>query len=407
MVGNEMEAKQSSKKLMTSHTFSGTFPSPESPPGSEDGRAMGHYPKEWYSERVPQSGYGARKGYAATAALLPFSSGRALPSKWDDAERWISSPVSVGNANNYFYGTGVHKGSHVGYKAQRRAKSKSGPLGPAGSGLYGNYNTFSPVLGMGVINGGKWRNSLAGESSAEVGVQLEGLDISRGGGSSGSGGGGDKGRRRSCPGHDDPEWLNVWTDPFSPSDKHANDDTGTINDNDNDNNNAVCKEEAIVDRVVSRRDMATQMYPESENSSLYSANSPSSLLRNNEPTMNSIRSPEFEVRDVQIDRQTSGTTQRRNLQMDEANDNFSYSSTIVNEDDKMFKLQREKARINAWENLQKANAESAIQKLEIKREYISFVKDEIGKEKGGIDGEDNRKAKKGRNESRKDEGLTC
>ncbi|XP_074308776.1 uncharacterized protein LOC141643491 [Silene latifolia] len=372
MVGNEMEKIKSSKKLMTSHTFSGTFPSPESTPGSEDGRAMGHYPKGWYSERVPQSGNRAKKGYAATAALLPFSSGRALPSKWDDAERWISSPVSVGNVSNY--GTGLHKGSgsHLGYKAQRRAKSKSGPLGPAGSGLYGNYNTFSPVLGVGVINGGKWRNSLTGEPSAEVGGQLlEGLDISggdSGGSGSGSGSGGrvDKGRRRSCPGHDDPEWMNMWTDPFSHNDKHANDDTGTVNDNDN--NNAVGKEEAIVDRVISRRDMATQMYPESETSSLYSANSPISLLHNNQPNMNSIQSPEFEVRDVQIDRQTSGKTQRRSPQMNESNDNFSYSTTIVNEDDKTLKIQREEARINAWENLQKANAESAIQKLEMKLE---------------------------------------
>ncbi|KAK9713531.1 hypothetical protein RND81_06G033400 [Saponaria officinalis] len=347
-----MERKLGKKVLMTSNTFSGTFQSPESSLCSEDDRANTGNSKGWYSERVPQSGYRARKGYVAASALMPFSSGRALPSKWDDAERWISSPLSVGDC-----------GSHL---AQRRAKSKSGPLGPTGVGLCGGYNSFSPVFGVGVIGGGKWRNSIAGESTAAVGVV------------GGSGGGGGDGRRRSCPGHGEPEWLDLWGGPLSLTDKRdvnmdndgfesnlAHDHFDSINsssNNDDDNNNNACIDESKVDRVISRRDMATQMYPESESSSPISAYSPSPLLEN-EPNYMNNQSPEFEVRDVQIDRQSSKTTQ--NLKANEVPHNF---STFVDEDTKMFKLQRKEARIKAWENLQKAKAESAIQKLEMKLE---------------------------------------
>lgn len=59
----------------------------------------------------------SRRHISATA-LMPFNSGRALPSKWDDAERWITSPVS---------GYGIPKTSTV--QSPRQPKSKSGPLG--------------------------------------------------------------------------------------------------------------------------------------------------------------------------------------------------------------------------------------------------------------------------------------
>ncbi|KAL9241567.1 hypothetical protein vseg_015667 [Gypsophila vaccaria] len=339
---------------MTSNTFSGTFPSPESPLCSEDGRAEGN-PKGWYSERVPpqQSGYRARKEHVAASALIPFSSGRAVPpSKWDDAERWISSPVSVGDS-----------GPNLAQYSQRRAKSKSGPLGPPGPDSYGGYNTFSPVLGVGVFDSRKWRNSIALETtSTTVGVVT---------GRSG-GGGSEDGRRQSCPGHGDPEWLDLWSGPISSSDKcdlnldNNGFDTNLVNDgfetiNGNDNN--TCNDEARVDRVISRRDMATQMYPESESSSPLSAYSPSPLIEN-EPNYLSLQSPEFEGRDVEIDRQSSRATQWFNPKASENAPNLS----IVDENAKMFKLQRKEARINAWENLQKAKAESAIQKLEMKLE---------------------------------------
>lgn len=69
-----------------------------------------NYQKGWSSERVPLPVNGRQRH---------LCNGRALPSKWEDAERWIGSPVSVdGN------------GKLVLPSYYRRPKSKSGPLGP-------------------------------------------------------------------------------------------------------------------------------------------------------------------------------------------------------------------------------------------------------------------------------------
>jgi len=205
---------------MTTRTFSATFPSPGASPCSEEDRGVYvGVPKGWCSERVPLSSHhrrGRQHRHMAATALMPFgsgSSGRAFPSKWDDAERWISSP---GAAPNYYYATGVAnaKASQVGYKYQRRPKSKSGPLGPAGLTSYGSFNGYSPVLGMGVIHGGRWRNSVAVESPASVRARLEEGMVA-----SGDGGGGpaSEGGRRSCPGHGDPDWLDLWSRSPSPT----------------------------------------------------------------------------------------------------------------------------------------------------------------------------------------------
>jgi hypothetical protein len=81
------------------------FPSPGTP----------DYPHRpgWQSERVPLG----RQGY--NRAMLPFNRGRNLPSKWEDAERWIFSPVSGE----------LGRRTHVPQFNRRRPKSKSGPLG--------------------------------------------------------------------------------------------------------------------------------------------------------------------------------------------------------------------------------------------------------------------------------------
>lgn len=81
-------------------------------PGTPEYGGGGEVPKSWSSER--ESNPSIRRHVSGAAAIMPFNSGRALPSKWDDAERWITSPVS----------------SHVSATAiPRRPKSKSGPLG--------------------------------------------------------------------------------------------------------------------------------------------------------------------------------------------------------------------------------------------------------------------------------------
>lgn len=116
----------------SSSTRSGTFPSPGTPTYRHGPGAAG-YRKGWSSERVPLPGNGNRR-YAGSGVLLPFANGRTLPSKWEDAERWILSPVS-GDA----YGSSLMPPLH-----HRRPKSKSGPL-VAHAGKAGAYSSASPL----------------------------------------------------------------------------------------------------------------------------------------------------------------------------------------------------------------------------------------------------------------------
>uniref|UniRef100_A0A2P2J7E5 Uncharacterized protein MANES_13G124000 n=1 Tax=Rhizophora mucronata TaxID=61149 RepID=A0A2P2J7E5_RHIMU len=96
--------------------------------------------KGWSSERVPQPCGGRSRRHIS--ALRPFYSGRALPSKWEDAERWICSPV---------LGYGVTNNCQS--LPQRRPKSKSGPIPPPGITYYSNCSPSIQVLdGMSIQN---------------------------------------------------------------------------------------------------------------------------------------------------------------------------------------------------------------------------------------------------------------
>ena len=88
--------------------------------------------KGWSSERIPPLTNANRRN--VSTALLPFNNGRTLPSKWEDAERWLVSPVS---------GDGAMRTSQQ--QAQKRPKSKSGPLGHPGAAYY---QMFSPAMPM-------------------------------------------------------------------------------------------------------------------------------------------------------------------------------------------------------------------------------------------------------------------
>ncbi|KAB1220233.1 hypothetical protein CJ030_MR3G017057 [Morella rubra] len=135
---NNVAATSSSPRLGTmkkssalSSRRSGTFPSPGTPNYRQVGMGM---QKGWSSERVP-SHTSANRRQAVNSALLPFNNGRStLPSKWEDAERWIFSPVS---------GDGVARPSFQ--PPQRRPKSKSGPLGPPGIAYYSLYSPAMPI----------------------------------------------------------------------------------------------------------------------------------------------------------------------------------------------------------------------------------------------------------------------
>lgn len=115
------------KVSVTSHNL-GSLPSPGAP--SYRDKSVGSQ-KGWSSERVPLSSNRSRRNSSsASSFLLPFNSGKTLPSKWEDAERWICSPVS---------GNGMVK--HSSSQPHKRPKSKSGPIvTPPGVVYYSNYS---------------------------------------------------------------------------------------------------------------------------------------------------------------------------------------------------------------------------------------------------------------------------
>lgn len=324
-----------------------TFSSPGTPIFHDNNLG---FQKGWCSERVPLPVNRSRR-HISSAALMPFNSGRTfLPSKWEDAERWITSPVSG-------YG-GINKDSL--YQTQRRPRSKSGPLGPSGIGYYSNY-----PASMHVAEGGSVRNFMGPGSPFSAGVMVtDGLSLHYGG--------------QSFPVHNEhavarsaslPECSDLISESSTPSSQDEKLD-GT-NDS-----------ETMVSRAASRRDMATQMSPDgSTNSSPKGLSLPSplppSLLPIVEP--HSDHSAILEVRDVQVDkwatvlrwskRYGTRTSKKNSLDVEE-----SYKSSVEPRnsswdiEDAAKKLQREEAKIIAWENLQKAKAEAALRKVEMKLE---------------------------------------
>ena len=97
------------------------------------------YQKGSNSERVIPPSTGHRR-HPASSTMLPYSSGRTLPSKWEDAERWIFSP-NPGNA----LGRSIPQ--------LWRPKSKSGPLGPPGrfGGPYSSSSSLALFLESGRV----------------------------------------------------------------------------------------------------------------------------------------------------------------------------------------------------------------------------------------------------------------
>lgn len=104
-----------------------------SPPMTNCRPANAEIQKGWSSERVAlHKNYSSKQ---ATTAFLPFNNGRTLPSKWEDAERWIFSPVLK---------DGVVRSAVP--PPQRRPKSKSGPLGFPGIAYSSLYSPGMPML---------------------------------------------------------------------------------------------------------------------------------------------------------------------------------------------------------------------------------------------------------------------
>lgn len=300
-------------KDSTSFRNSGAYTSPGTPDyrdnhgGGGGGGGGGGFQKGWCSERVPLPSNSNRR--RASANLL--MNGRTLPSKWDDAERWITSPVS----GSGFYKTLVPP-------PQRRPKSKSGPLGD--TPYFSNHSPFLET------------NSFLAGSPLTTGVLVpNGLSF-----------------------------HHAHTDyPVTPSA-----DLSSYPDSQDENG---------VTRVISRRDMATQMSPvdspgSSPNRRPPPSTSPPPILSPVEPC--SHRSGRVEVRDVQVDKGITITKQpKRHPRRTEKNrpteiKNLNLTWNPTEGATELSKLQKEEARIAAWENLQTAKAEASIRKLEMKLE---------------------------------------
>lgn len=145
---------------------SGTYTSPGTPDYADNNaEGGGGFQKGWWSERKPLPENSSRRHISATA-LIPFSSGRAVPSKWDDADRWITSPLS----RNAAFKTPV-------IQVQRHHKSKSGPIGAPEVASFPNYSPSVPVF-----QGGRSRSFMAA-SPLTAGVLVhEGISLHYGGG---------------------------------------------------------------------------------------------------------------------------------------------------------------------------------------------------------------------------------
>ncbi|OMO74739.1 hypothetical protein COLO4_26522 [Corchorus olitorius] len=343
----------SMKKSSVTTRKSGAFPSPGTPNYHHNHHSSAGMQKGWSSERVPLHNNGGRRQGNA-AGVLPFNNGRTLPSKWEDAERWIFSPVSGDSGVRQSI---VHP--------QRRPKSKSGPLGPPGIAYY---SLYSPAVHM--FDGGHPGNFMAGSPFSAGVISADGLAIH-----SRSHGGGFAIRTEPCMArsvsvHGCSEVANPPSLPSQDADE---------------NHDAVKDAATDISRTVSRRDMATQMSPPgSSNSSpkgrpSYSPSTPSAL-----PIMElqSIHPSKSEVRDVQVDERVTMTRwskkhrARNNGKSSEIVDDWRKRAIdtrtttwdVTETGKNVSKVKREEAKITAWENLQKAKAEAAIRKLEMKLE---------------------------------------
>ncbi|KAI4375038.1 hypothetical protein MLD38_012956 [Melastoma candidum] len=326
---------------------SGTFPSPGTPNYRNPSIGL---QKGWSSERVPlQSNTGMKSG---GAAYLPFNhNGRTLPSKWEDAERWIFSPV---------YAESFVK--PLVPPPHRRPKSKSGPLGPPGVTYH---SLYSPATS--IYEGGNMGNFMARSPLCTGVMGADGFRMP------GSNGGSYQVRAEPCMGR------SVSIHGYSDLPDHQS-SAGT-----QDGSSDQLKDAATdVSRAVSRRDMATQMSPHGSTCSSpgrslsFSASPPNLQI----VELLGVNSPKLEMKDVQVDERViltgrlkkskcriigkgSGTSDEWKTK---AADVQSCVWDVSDPVKSISKTRREEAKITAWENLQKAKAEASIRKLEMKLE---------------------------------------
>ena len=122
---------------------SGVLTSPGTPNYSRRGTPVAGYQQGWSSERVPLPSNGHVRHLGSSGMALPYNNARVLPSKWEDAERWIFSP----NPNDALARNSVTQ--------PRRPKAKSGPLGPPGrfGALYSSVSSSTSLLDSSRVGG--------------------------------------------------------------------------------------------------------------------------------------------------------------------------------------------------------------------------------------------------------------
>ncbi|XP_014519479.1 uncharacterized protein LOC106776513 [Vigna radiata var. radiata] len=345
------------KKSSGSSQKLGSFLSPGAPHYREKNIASQN---GWSSERVLQPSSSSIRHQGSVANLTPFNSGRTVPSKWDDAERWICSPVS-GYTN--------HKNNSYA-QLHRRPKSKSGPIVPPGKGYYSNYSPTIPLRqGMAV------KNFMMGGSPFSTGVLAPDAislhhyyshdavfgphdDF-------------DSTMQCSSPLLNDnseallpsvssaPVWSELLCDPSSPNSQ-------------DEKRNGTKNEDTLT--CLSRCDKGTQMSPpETENDAAKS--SPTWTM--NHQNSHAAR---LEVRDVEVDSEATiirwskshvprlsllpGKHSRKRSSTEAQPSGLDIAESTLDST----KFQREESKIIAWESLQKAKAEAAVRKLEMKLE---------------------------------------
>ncbi|KAM0885067.1 hypothetical protein ACQ4PT_030586 [Festuca glaucescens] len=364
-----------SKGLLPSQISSGAFPSPGTPsyPRRHRSSVLG-YQKGWSSERVPLPSKGNNRRYPATSMAFPFNNGRTLPSKWEDAERWIFSP----NSSDALAKTSV---PHA-----RRPKAKSGPLGPPGrlggqyssvsssvslfdSGRVGHLTANSPFL-AGVLIPEHYCGGKSNVGKNTIGTPGDEFGIGTVGRSSLANSGSPaiqstRVRRRLD--------TAVESSASLPSTQESTQDEQIESIEDS---------APIIIPIVSRKDTATQTSPELSRSSSPSARP--SFARSfsmQQARERESRFSDVEIRDVQMDDRVTLTRWSKKHVTPASNKN---STNILEWNKKtvdskspswksaeamyISKVEREEAKIAAWENLKKAKAETAIQKLVMKLE---------------------------------------
>ncbi|KAJ0240799.1 hypothetical protein HA466_0223780 [Hirschfeldia incana] len=323
--------------VSSSNSFGG-FLSPGAPSYTDNNN------KGWSSERVPHPSSSTTAGInsvhrrrigSASALTTPFYSGRSIPSKWEDAERWICSPAVTN--------------PQLSHQQQRRQKSKSGPIVPP---------TLMPhprmmMMMRGAVEapppqGNMKKGLMVVGSPFSTGV-LEAERVFRG-----SVGGGRHGHSQSC------------------ADLMSEEETSSLS------SKTDTEEKAEDTRVVSRRDIATQMTPNNNQSPQEELSPPLVVSVIEPPPPPPCR--DGEEREVKMDkgarlikrpkrRVMSSSSSSRLIRRDHHQPEVQDSSWDISEPAMtLFKLHREESKIAAWENLQKAKAEAAMRKLEVKLE---------------------------------------